>query len=286
MAPKNSLPVTFLIVPGSFATAGLYASLVAYLESKGHSARAVDLPSANDGSRPGPPPNMEDDVRHIRAAALEILDHPTAPRNVILAPHSYSGFPTTSAVEGLTRAERSAASPAAKGKGEEGDDKDVTAVLGIVYMASFIAQLGQSPRSLLGDEFGMMPEPVRSGIPGQYFPALGAEYAGATFSDVAHDEREIARLAGLMTCHSSDAFSGRLTYEAWRHVDCVTIIPEHDVILPVAVQEELYRRAREKGARLERVFLQGMAHGVPATRPELVAAVMIGLAEKVAGGGV
>lgn len=153
MAPKTS----FIIVPGSFATVPLYDSLVAVLREQGHDARAINLPSANDGSVL-PPPTGEDDAKHIRKEITANLDSETGPSDVVVLLHSYSGVPGSSALEGLSRADRSA-----EGK--------TTAVVGVLYLASFVLPLGESNRSWMSAR-DAMPEPFKSGIPGGYLPPI------------------------------------------------------------------------------------------------------------------
>lgn len=254
--------VAFIIVPGSFATAALYDGLLAEVRSRGYQADVVGLLSVNDGTRM-PPAKMEDDAAHIRAAIISVLDDPEAPKNVVLAVHSYAGFPGTAAVEGLIPADR-----AAQGKS--------TAVTAITYLASFLPVVKESLRDFMG---GAMPEPQKSGNPGGYMPLLPREFAQLIFNDIESPE-EVARCYDMMSLHSSDSYDGRVTYEAWKHLPCKQIIPEIDVILPVEGQEKMYSRALANGADVKRIFVEGAGHCLTISRTTLVADEIVAMAHQ------
>lgn len=258
MAPKTS----FIIVPGSFATAPLYDSLVAALRDQGHEARAIDLPSANDGSVL-PAPTGEDDAKHIREAVLATLDSETSPSDVVVMLHSYSGVPGSSALKGLSRADRSA-----QGK--------TTAVVGVLYLASFVLPLGESNRTWLSAR-DAMPEPFKSGVPGGYLPPIDPSFGAFIFNDIKSEELQAKYLA-QMTRHSSDSYDGVVSYEAWKEIPSVTVIPENDVIVPTPLQEVMYEQSVAAGGKVRRVFVEGAGHCVNVSRPELVAEELVKLA--------
>ena len=260
MAPK----VLFIIVPGSFCTPPAYDKLVSVLRSRDQDVQVVALPSANDGSAL-PAPTIDDDVAAIRNAVTVALDDAEDPRDVVLALHSYSGVPGTSALEGLGRDARSAG-----GK--------PTAAVGIVYFGAMVPDVGQSLRDI-SISFDALQEPYKTGEPGGYMPAVPAEYAPLIFNDVA-DQDEVARLYGFFTLHSSDTYSGKATYTAWRDIPAVQIIPEKDMILPTFVPEALYERTVAAGGKVRRVFVEGAGHSINVSRPELVADEMIRQAEE------
>ncbi|KAI3401432.1 hypothetical protein diail_10866 [Diaporthe ilicicola] len=222
---------SFLIVPGSFGTASLYGSLVDALKDQGQEARAIDLPSANDGSR---------------------LPAPTA-----------DGVPGSSALKGLSKADRSA-----EGKS--------TAVVGVLYLAAFVLPLGQSNRGWLSSH-DAMPEPYKTGIPGGYFPPVAPSFAPHIFNDLESAE-EAPRYLSLMTRHSSDSYSGVVSYEAWKDIPSVLVIPGKDVIVPTPLLELMYEQAVAAGGKIRRVFVDGAGHCVNVSRPELVAEELVKLA--------
>jgi pimeloyl-ACP methyl ester carboxylesterase len=260
MAPKTS----FIIVPGSFATAAIYDSLVAELKKQGHAARAIDLPSANDGSRL-PAPTGEDDSEHIRAEILADLDDNEAgpPSDVVVMLHSYAGVPGSSALKGLGRADRAA-------------DGKTTAVVGVMYLSSFVLPLGESNRSWLSAR-DAMPEPYKSGVPGGYLPAIDPSFGAFIFNDIKQEE-ERARYLAMMTRHSSDSFNGVVSYEAWKHIPSVLVIPEHDFIVPTPLLEAMYEQSVAAGGKVKRVFVEGAGHCFNVSRPEIVAEELVKLA--------
>lgn len=260
-SPSNH-KVTFLIVPGSFSTPPAYDDLVAQLRDRGYEAHATELLSANDGSRM-PPATGDDDAEHIRNEVLSILDSDTAPSNVVLAAHSYGGMPSSSALKGLSKADRSA-------QGKQ------TAVIGLVYIASFLIPLGQSNREFMSAE-AEMPEAARVGVPGGYLPAIDPAFGKYIFNDM--DEGAVDGLLATFTRHSSDSFDHKISYEAWKDIPSVYLIPENDLIISTKVQLTMYERAVAAGGKVTKVLVKGAGHALNVSQPKLVAAEMIKLAE-------
>ncbi|KAH8912104.1 hypothetical protein BR93DRAFT_933173 [Coniochaeta sp. PMI_546] len=223
--PKDNVEI--VIVPGSFATPPPYNVLVKGLEEKGYKARVLGLLSVNDGTR-FPAATMQDDAAEIRSTVQSILDDSENPRNVILALHSYSGIPGTEAVKGLSKAHRSA----------EGKD---TAVVGLLYMAAFLPQVGQCIRDLMSQDG---PEEFKHLAPGTYYPVTPAEYASFVFNDV-QDPAEALRLHATFSRHSADSYDGKLSYAAWKDIPSVQIVPSIDMVVPVPIQEAMFEAAKE-----------------------------------------
>lgn len=59
------------------------------------------------------------------------------------------------------------------------------------------------------------------------------------FDDI-EEEAVIAELHSRMTRHSSDSFDGKVTYAAWTDIPSVRFFPEKDVIVPTALQTEMF----------------------------------------------
>lgn len=255
--------VAFVVVPASFTTPAFYEdNIVAGLRNKGFRVDPVRLLSADDGSRQ-PAATAEDDAAHIRAAVTAILDDPEQPRDVVLSLHSYSGIPGSSAAKGLTKAERSA---------QQG--KPATGVVGIVYLGSFVPFEGQSIRDILGEA---MPEPYRVRNPGAYMPGVTADLAPLIFNDLPADRA--LEILGAMTLHSSDSYSGKASYEAWRDIPSVQIIPEQDLIVPTAVQLQMHDKVVAAGGKLTKVVVPGAGHAVSISQEELVVNELVKAAE-------
>lgn len=250
-SPTN---VAFVLVPGSFATPAIYDKIRPILERKGYTVKDAALLSANDGSRK-PAATMEDDAAYIRSVIISQLD---AGKNVVLAVQSYGGLPGSEATKGLSKAARA-------GK---------PAVIGILYAASFSPDIGQSVRSIMGEA---MPETFRIGVPGGYFDGVPAEMAPAIFNDF-EDAAEVAKIHASMTGHSSDSYSGKASYAAWKDIPGTTVIPENDYIVPPPIQEALYEHAIANGGTLKRVLVPGASHAVTISQPQLVADELVKLA--------
>lgn len=252
--------VSFVIVPGSFTTPQLYDDLLAVFHKQGRDAQVVPLESANDGTRQ-PPATADDDAARIRDAVTTLLDHPTHPKDVVLAAHSYGGVPASSALRGLSKADRVAA-----GK--------TTAVVGIVYIASFVLPLGQEYRAFLNAAHD---NPIMQPLPGQYLPELDPGIASVLFNDIA-DEGERLRYFRMSTRQSSDSFDGVVKYEPWKDISSVYLIPGEDLIVPTALQEKMYEQAKEAGGKISKVLVEGAGHAITNSQPELVVQQMIKLA--------
>ncbi|KAB5571894.1 Alpha/beta hydrolase fold-1 [Coniochaeta sp. 2T2.1] len=254
--------VEIVIVPGFFATTPPYQVLVDGLKAKGFNARTVGLPSVNDGTR-FPAATMQDDAAEIRSAVLSILDDPQTPRNVVLAAHSYGGVPTTEALKGLSKADRSA-------------EAKSTAAVGLLYMAAFIPQMGQSVQDLISTDVDL-PEAFRHPAPGTYYPTTPAEFASFVFNDV-EDPAEAARLHATFERHSADSYDGKVSYAAWKDIPSVQIVPSVDMVISVAKQQEMADRVKELApGKFKQAVYEGAGHcfcwhgaGIGRTVDELV----------------
>lgn len=302
MASKS--PV-ILIIPGSFATAVLYDPLANYIRSRGYEAQVLQLVSANDGSVL-PPPTLDDDTAHIRAAILSILDDATNPRDVVLALHSYAGGPGSNAVQGLSKVDRARAAVAATSSTMQ---QKQTGVLGIAYLAAFLLPVGKSNRGYRheaaeaeanakaaaeGNSATSEHEEAPTfdvGAPGGYLPALDPAMMPLLFNDFDAEERK--RLFGLLTRHSSDCFDGVARYEPWKKdqaeggFQIVSIIPTEDLIVPTELQRKMFADAKvvageqeEDGenVRLRKVEIEGAGHIFTISRVEEVGDEILKLA--------
>lgn len=235
--------VEIIIVPGSFALPPPYEVLVEGFKAQGYNARIVALLSANDGTR-FPAATMQDDAAELRAAVESVLDDPENPRDVVLAMHSYAGFPGSEALKGLSRADR-----AAQGKN--------TAVVAFVGLASFLPLEGQSLRDIMEVVEGSPASEDK--VPGGYLSAIAPEFAAYLFNDL--DPAEGARLLATMTRHSSDSYDGKVSYAAWRDIPALQIIPSVDLIIPVPKQELMYEKAKAAAPeKVTKLVYEGAGH--------------------------
>ncbi|MBO1415119.1 alpha/beta fold hydrolase [Streptomyces sp. FH025] len=196
---------TFLLVHGAWHGAWCWEPVRAALDADGWRSHAVDLPSANPpagrqaGARPA---GMLDDADTIRDS-LRRIGGPT-----IVIAHSYGGVPATEAVA------------------------DATNVLGVVYLAGFQLDVGESMFTFLGaplpdDDTGHLPpyEDSRQTL----------------FDDVpeADADRAVARLRP----QSVLSLTERVTRAGWRTVPSSYVVCDRDQSLEPSEQRELAKRA-------------------------------------------
>ncbi|KAK6385615.1 hypothetical protein LTS17_001185 [Exophiala oligosperma] len=122
---------TIILVHGAWHNPAYFSSLSASLEQHEYKVVSPALPSIAN-SHVSPSPSNLEDVHTVRSAILSELE--TA--NVVVVPHSYGGIPTTSAVEGLDTASRTAQGHA-------------TSVVAIAAMSSFILPAGTTVQKAL-----------------------------------------------------------------------------------------------------------------------------------------
>jgi pimeloyl-ACP methyl ester carboxylesterase len=126
-----------VVVPGAWHSPEHFAPTTELLEKAGYSVHGVHLPSVRDEAPF--PASHHADSEAIRATILQALDDEG--RDVLLVMHSYGGIPGTDACKGL-------------GKEDRGNDGKTTGIVGLVYIASFVAQVGQSLATARGPDDG------------------------------------------------------------------------------------------------------------------------------------
>jgi hypothetical protein len=136
---------TIAIIAGAATTTEHYASLRKDIKSKGYPTACENPPSitADDATAI----TVDVDVAFIRDRVLAPLL--SEGKEVILLCHSYGGTYGAGAVQGLSKRERAA-------KGEKGG------VIGIIYIASFCTEPGESAMQSLG--LGELPAWIAPGV--------------------------------------------------------------------------------------------------------------------------
>jgi hypothetical protein len=141
-----SLP-SLLLVPGAWHCTQHFQLLIDQLKQLGFDCHAVDLPSMLNYSTVT---SIAADTECVRDNALEILDHSACEnvsRDLILVMHSYAGAPTSNALDGLLKADRT------KAGYQNG-------VIGLISIAALIVDEGESiATSLTGDSEDWMNTP-------------------------------------------------------------------------------------------------------------------------------
>lgn len=118
------------LVPGAWHSPVHYQELLEVFEKAGYPTASIQLPSVD--SKTPDEESVKGDAAAIREKLLlPLLDNG---HDVYLVAHSYGGCPTGPAAKGLSKKERN-------GSG---------GILGLVYMAAFVAREGVSLLSALG----------------------------------------------------------------------------------------------------------------------------------------
>lgn len=92
---------TIIFVPGAWHTSAAFAPVIALLKSRCYDSIGLHLPSVG---RTPVVTSMDPDKALIRSTVTELVD---AGKEVVIVSHSYGGAPASSAIEGLSLAERS-----------------------------------------------------------------------------------------------------------------------------------------------------------------------------------
>lgn len=201
-----------LLVHGAWVGGWEFAPVVPALEALGWTVQTAELPST--GSMEG----LEADA----AALTAILDAAETP--VLLVGHSYGGVPVT----------------------QVGDHP---AVAGLVYVAAFALDVGESVRGSIGGAF-----------PPDWHVSLGQLTLGANrdarIALVSADfppgtPREAGeQLADMFRPQSLASLTDTVTEAGWRTKPSWYLLTEKDVLVPPAFQQALAERAGSEIVRL------------------------------------
>lgn len=263
---KNNTAI--VLVPGSFTPETFYTHVSRRLISDGFSAviQCQLLSAAPKDNQRTPPAKLEDDAFYIR----EVLEAYLAQgKDIVLVMNSYGGFAGTEAIKGIpTRSSLTTEIQA----GQRG------ALVGMVYLSSFVPLAGDSLRSVMGDTLF---EPLKSGDPGNYM-YLPDQSGPGIFSDYAAEGKddEVAYWFGRMLTHSSDSFDGKVSHDMWAEGafdgKAVYILGENDLVVPPTLAESMLEKIESKVGKgkveLKRIDKGG--HMMHVTRPDVVADII------------
>jgi pimeloyl-ACP methyl ester carboxylesterase len=199
---------------------------------------------------------MYDDADHIHKTIAGLADQGNS---VILVVNSYGGIPGTQAVKGLSKAERA-------GYGKAG------ALVGIVYLSSFIAEEGGCINEIMAGKM-----PANTQTPTDYLtlnPRTDAEYI---FSHI--DDAEKAEYANRLEKHSARTFSDTLTYPGYIYVPATYLICTDDIVIPKELQNSMIDAANLKGAAIEKRELHS-DHCPMISHPVEVVEILLEAAER------
>lgn len=139
-------PIAFVLIPGSFSPPLYYHKVSQRLREKGHEVTEISLLTCvqdRDSDEAQPSATMYQDAAMIKKVVEEWADKEY---DVVMAANSYGGFPATESLKGLGKSERAQ-------RGLKGG------VIGLVMLASFLPDAGQSVVSIMGDS---MPDQLKN----------------------------------------------------------------------------------------------------------------------------
>jgi pimeloyl-ACP methyl ester carboxylesterase len=189
-----------------------------------------------------PTSSLADDVAATRRT-LATLDGPA-----VLVGHSYGGAVIT----------------------EAGNDPRVE---GLVYVAAFAPDKGESVSSLIKDPVPGAPVPPILPPQDGYLLLDKAKFAGSFAADV--DADKAAFMADSQVPWGVDALAGTISEPAWKKKPSWYLVATEDRMIPPAAQRFMSKRA---GAQ---VVEHGGSHAIYVSRPEAVAALIAQAAEGV-----
>jgi len=200
----------------------------------------------NDGYDVGIVQNPTMTLKGDVQASRTVIDNQNKP--VILVGHSYGGAVIT----------------------EAGNDPNVT---GLVYVAAFAPDKGESVGSLIANPVPGAPVPPIL-PPQDGFLLLDREKFPASFAaDV--DPRKAAFMADSQTPWGLDALNGTVASPAWKNKPSWYLLTTQDKMIPPDAQRFMSKRAGSK------VVEVAASHSVFVSKPEAVAQVIERAAESV-----
>jgi pimeloyl-ACP methyl ester carboxylesterase len=227
---------TIVLVHGDWADASSWTGVIERLQSKGLNVVA--------------PPNLLRGPAADAAYLASYLETVSGP--IVLVAHSYGGFVITNAA------------------------KDNANVQALVYIDSFMPDEGESLGALAAragsciDESALNPVPFDGGVDlylrwdaNPPYPGFADGFANGV------EPKQAAVLAAAQRPAAAAQFEEASGPPAWKTIPSWSLIGMQDRVIPVALQEEMSRRA---GAHITRV--EG-GHLTPITRPGDVTEVIL-----------
>lgn len=229
MSPAK--PVAFVLVPGAYCLPSQFQLVAEKLRALGHTVEPVHLPTVGRAffESNGRIASVYDDAAHVGATVASLAD---AGHNVVVAGSSYGGFVITEAARGLTKAEREAA----------GKPADSGALVGLVYLASLLGEVGQTLGQLVA---GRIPVPVSEKFEANFLDPPPPELAGLILCSDLDDAEERTKWGATLDVLSSRVYGDPLTYAGWRTVPTIFVAALRDKAVDPAYEVEIADKAIE-----------------------------------------
>jgi pimeloyl-ACP methyl ester carboxylesterase len=188
-----------------------------------------------------PETSYADDIKYTKAA-IDAMDGP-----VVLVGHSYGGAVIT----------------------EAGNDPKVA---GLVYIAAFAPDKGESVSTLIKDAPAGAPVPPILPPQDGYLLLDRAKFRASFAADV--DEQRAAFMADSQVPWGLDALGGAISEPAWKAKPSWYLVATEDKMIPPAAQRLMSKRA---GAT---TVEHGGSHAIYVSQPQTVAALIESAAER------
>ncbi|KAL4967009.1 alpha/beta hydrolase [Aspergillus stella-maris] len=220
MAPTQALRPTIVFIPGAWHTPATFDLLLPPLHAAGYPTTSVHLPSTGAVG----PVKYAEDVSAIRKVVAGLVE---MGQEVVVVAHSYGGCPSTDAVAGLGRKNRTL--------------NLVGGVTQLIYIAGLVPTKGNCVAEALG-AFGNDVPREKGG------PWMEITDMGGGLTTIANPEQcfyhdlppELAKYhASLLRTHYSPTSSESLEYEAYRDIPAAYIYCEDDRAFPLQRQKQV-----------------------------------------------
>ncbi|KAJ5095971.1 alpha/beta-hydrolase [Penicillium alfredii] len=233
---------TLIFTPGAWYPAAAFNPLIDLLRDD-HRCHTVAFPSVQQSTTVK---DLQPDIDTVRALVEEAAD---AGQEVVVVSHSWSGLPVNSALDGLSKSEREQA-------GKPGG------VVKLVFISAFLPDLGES---LIGAFGGTPPDWYNRDLENETVTASDPHQL------FFHDVPDGAAWAPTLLPHAWATKVAPATGAAYLNIPASYLLCEEDRAIPIAVQQVMVERAREKGAQIETEKI-GTGHTPYLVVPEQVAA--------------
>jgi len=245
---------TILLVHGGWHTPAHFVPFRALLQKAGYPSRCPTLACVEAE----PPVGLMEDAQVVRDELEQLVVEEE--KDVIVIGHSYGGLVVTQGVD----AEFSRKSRQASGK--------KGGVLHLIYVCALIVPVGESVLTAMG--WSSLPPFAVLNERGQLPPMQGAEQA--FYSDLPPEEQ--AKWVAELRPMSSAITTVHTTFAAHAHYPVSYLYSENDMISPVATQQGMVRKVKEKCGSQVKTFSCTAAHSAFLSQPDVV----LGIIEEIA----
>ncbi|KAF2016526.1 alpha/beta-hydrolase [Aaosphaeria arxii CBS 175.79] len=229
-----------VLVPGAWHSPDAFSTVTSQLESNGYTVHTRQLPSVGNDN---PPKDLTEDVNALQELVTKAIG---TGNEVIVAPHSWAGIITGSALTGFGKKQR-------EEKGEKGG------VVTCAYMCAFIVPEGVSLHDAAG---GVIPPWYAHEDP------YTVVKDGSVFYNDLPEEQSKHWQSQLQT-HSYATQAAPATGASWKEIPTRYLLCEDDQAIPAFAQELMANGVKEAGGDIEVERIK-TSHSPFLSRPDLV----------------